>query len=96
MFDMQRLESPQVDLIESPSKTSKIVMRYIANLPDVGPSVKQQPVSYETLVDLAKNLDKAEIWSRNDLRLIFSMDDIDRLDVTLSTLEDIVNQKNQL
>ena len=56
---------------DSPSKTSKIVMNYISNLPDVGPKVPQHPVDYATLVEMSQVLDKGEVWARSDLRLIF-------------------------
>lgn len=63
------------ELRESPSKNSRIVMKYINNYPDVGPIVPQKAISYNDLVELSKNLDKKEMWVRSDLRLIFAIED---------------------
>jgi hypothetical protein len=41
---------------DSPSKTTKIVMRYINSLPDVGPPIKKQPVTFACLKEMSKDL----------------------------------------
>ena len=68
---MQRRSGGLEEFKDSPSKSAKIVMRYISNIPDVGPQTKQQPVTYDQLVEISSNLDKGLVWLRNDLRLIF-------------------------
>jgi len=62
-------------LRESPSKGSKIVMKYINNYPDVGPILPNKAISYTDLVELSKAIDKKETWVRSDLRLIFAIED---------------------
>ncbi len=43
-----------IELRDSPSKGSKIVMKYINNYHDVGPIVAQKPISYQNLEEMAK------------------------------------------
>ena len=65
-------------------------MRYINAYVDVGPQLQQKIVQYEDLVEMAKELDKKELWVRNDLRLIFAFDDTQIVDETIEQLEKIV------
>lgn len=63
------------ELRESPSKGSKIVMKYINNYSDVGPILPQKAISYNDLVELSKAMDKKDFWVKSDLRLIFAIED---------------------
>jgi hypothetical protein len=58
-------------------------MRYINNYQDVGPIIQQPPITYSNLVEMAKELDKKELWVRSDLRLIFSIEDSQVIDETI-------------
>jgi hypothetical protein len=91
LFDMQRIETDSAIQRDSPSKRSKIIMRYIAGMPDVGACVKQQPVARSSLLELSKSLNKAEVWTHNDLRLIFSLSDR-----SAKSLEHIINELESL
>ena len=51
---------------ESPSKAATIVMRYINSYPDVGPVVNKPPITHQDLVEMAKDIDKKEIWTKSD------------------------------
>ena len=64
-----------MDVKESPSKSSKINLKYISSYPDVGPQVQSAPITYNDLVEMGKAFDKKEFWVRSDLRLIFSIED---------------------
>ena len=64
-----------VELRESPSKASKIILRYINSYPDVGPIINHPAITYSDLVEMAKKIDKKEVWVRSDLRLIFALED---------------------
>lgn len=64
-----------VELRNSPSKAAKIVLRYINNYADVGPVIAQPPITYNDLVEMAKEIDKSEVWVRSDQRLIFALED---------------------
>ena len=75
---------------DSPSKAAKIVMRYINNYQDVGPIIQQPPITYSNLVELAKEIDKKEVWVKSDLRLIFSIEDSQAIDETTETLNKIL------
>ena len=79
-----------VELRDSPSKAAKIVMRYINNYQDVGPIIQQPPITYSNLVELAKEIDKKEVWVKSDLRLIFSIEDSQAIDETTETLNKIL------
>jgi hypothetical protein len=75
-----------VELRDSPSKAAKIVLRYINNYPDVGPIIAQPPITYNDLVEMAKTIDKNEVWVKSDLRLIFALDDSQFVDETIENL----------
>lgn len=79
-----------VELRESPSKAAKIVMRYINNYADVGPIIAQPPITHQNLIEMAKTLDKKELWVKTDLRLIFSVEDSQTVDETLEQLNMII------
>ncbi|CDW72924.1 UNKNOWN [Stylonychia lemnae] len=79
-----------VELRESPSKGSKIVMKYINNYQDVGPILPQKAISYNDLVELSKAIDKKETWVRSDLRLIFAIEDSQLVDEAIETLQGII------
>lgn len=64
-----------IEMRQSPSKGSKIVMRYINCYADVGPQLKQKEITYTDLIDMAKNIDKKDLWVRSDLRIIFACND---------------------
>lgn len=58
---------------DSPSKTAKIVMRYISSLTDVGMQRSNQQIPYSTLVEMGQTFDKVKAeWTSSDLRLIFA------------------------
>jgi hypothetical protein len=50
-------------------------MKYINNYADVGPIVKPKEITYGDLIEMAKTIDKKEVWAKSDLRLIFSIED---------------------
>ena len=79
-----------IDTKESPSKSSKITLKYINNYPDVGPQVTASPVSLQELQNMAKTMDKKDMWIRSDLRLIFSIEDSQIIDETIETLNKII------
>jgi hypothetical protein len=79
-----------VELRESPSKAAKIVMRYINNYADVGPVIANQPVTHQNLIEMAKTLDKKELWIKSDLRLIFAVDDTQTCDEIIEQLNKII------
>lgn len=64
-----------VELKQSPSKSNKIMMKYINNYQDVGPLLPQKALVYSDLVELAKNMEKKDFWVKSDLRLIFALED---------------------
>jgi len=72
-LDMQRKTG--VEQHESPSKAAKITLRYISAYHDVAPQPKQNPITYQDLVEMAKTFDKRAEWVNSDLRLIFYMED---------------------
>lgn len=41
-------------------------MKYINSYPDVGPILPQKALGYSDLVELAKNIDKKELWVKSD------------------------------
>jgi len=82
-----------IEVRESPSKGAKIVMKYINNYADVGPIKPKVPISYQNLEELAKNLDKREVWTRSDLRLIFAVDDCQILDESIEQLNKILRNE---
>eukprot|EP00347_Sterkiella_histriomuscorum_P024380 403331322 len=61
-----------IELRDSPSKSTKFSMRYINTYQDVGPQIANPKVTHENLKEMAKNLDKREVWIKSDLRLIFA------------------------
>ena len=75
---------------DSPSKAAKIVMRYINNYADVGPIIAQPPITHQNLIEMAKTLDKKELWVKSDLRLIFSVADAQSTDEVIEALTNIV------
>ncbi len=78
------------DLRASPSKAAKIVMRYINSYNDVGPVLKQKEITYADLIEMAKTVDKKDLWVRSDLRLIFSLEDSQIVDETIESLDKIL------
>ncbi|TNV79252.1 hypothetical protein FGO68_gene6991 [Halteria grandinella] len=93
MFEAQRRNQEEVR--DSPSKTGKIRLSYIANLPDVSPLPPAQKVTLQTLGEVAKHIDKAETWLRSDQRLIFSTNDPTRLEEYLSLFNEIFSARQQ-
>lgn len=89
MLDMQKKTG--MDVKESPSKSSKINMKYISSYPDVGPQVANAPITYNDLVEMGKVLDKKELWVRSDLRLIFAIEDSQAVDETIEMLNKIIS-----
>jgi hypothetical protein len=81
-----------VELKESPSKNSKIMMRYINNYHDVGPVTQQKQITHEDLVEMAKQVDKNE-WIKSDLRLIFALEDTQVVDESIEQLTKILKNK---
>lgn len=79
-----------VELRDSPSKAAKIVMRYINNYADVGPIIAQPPITHQNLIEMAKTLDKKELWVKSDLRLIFSVADAQSTDEVIEALTNTV------
>lgn len=79
-----------VELRNSPSKAAKIVLRYINNYADVGPVIAQPPITYNDLVEMAKEIDKSEVWVRSDQRLIFALEDTQLVDEVVENLTNIV------
>ena len=65
-------------------------MRYINSYSDVGPQVQQKAITYADLVDMAKTVDKKELWVKSDLRLIFAVEDAQHADETIEKLEKII------
>lgn len=79
-----------VELRESPSKSAKIAMKYINGYADVGPIVASPQVTYSDLQEMAKNLDKKEVWVRSDLRLIFALEDTQQVEECIEQFEKII------
>lgn len=50
-------------------------MRYINCYADVGPQLQQKQITYTDLQEMAKTVDKKEVWVRSDLRIIFACSD---------------------
>ncbi len=65
-------------------------MRYINSYQDVGPQIKQEPITFSDLTELAKSIDKKEIWVRSDQRLIFTDPDTQFVDEILEQLANII------
>eukprot|EP00347_Sterkiella_histriomuscorum_P017562 403348860 len=78
------------ELRESPSKNSKIVMKYINNYQDVGPILPQKAISHNDLVELSKAIDKKEMWVKSDMRLIFAIEDSQLVDEAIEALNNIL------
>jgi hypothetical protein len=78
------------ELRESPSKNSRIIMKYINSYADVGPILPQKALSYSDLVELSKTIDKKEMWVRSDLRLIIAIEDPQLVDEAIETLNNIL------
>ena len=66
-------------------------MKYISSYQDVGPVVQPKQVSYEDLLELAKEVDKKEFF-KSDMRLIFALDDSQLTDEALESLNKIINR----
>ena len=81
---------------DSPSKTTKIVLRYISNMPDVGSPTLHPPVTYQSLVEIAKTLNKSEVWDRSDLRLIFTLPSVQATEEVLVGLNTLISCKQAL
>lgn len=85
-----------IELRESPSKSARIMMKYINSYPDVGPinHNAQGGVSYKDLQEMAQQLDKKELgWVRSDMRLIFALDDTQIVDEGIEKLNKILNNE---
>ena len=65
-------------------------MRYINCYADVGPQIQNKAITYADLVEMAKTVDKKEVWVRSDLRIIFAFDDTQIVDETIEQLEKIL------
>ncbi len=69
------LNKKSIDSKESPSKNSKIAMKYINSYNDVGPVIAQPKVNIGDLETMARDLNKKEMWVKSDMRLVFSLKD---------------------
>lgn len=81
---------------DSPGKAGKIRISYIENLPDVTPQPPTKQVSLATLMEMGKTLDKAELWMKSDLRLIFSVKEKSRVKPLMDKINAIIVAKEQL
>lgn len=79
-----------IEVKQSPSKNSKIAMKYINSYTDVGPQIKSTPITHEDLIEMAKTIDKKECFVKTDLRLIFAINDNQLVDETIETLTRIL------
>ncbi len=68
-------------------------MKYINSYPDVGPIVAQKQITYENLIEMAKEIDKKEAWVRSDMRLIFALEDSQILDESIEQLNKILRSE---
>lgn len=80
-----------IETRQSPSKAAKIVMKYINNYSDVGPIVAPKAITYADLIEMAKTVDKKDLWAKSDLRIMFSLGDPQIADETIETLDSIVS-----
>ena len=78
------------ELKESPSKASKIILRYINPYLDVGQVIAQPAVTLDELKEMAKQIDKKETWIKSDQRLIFALEGVMRADEVIEKLNVIV------
>lgn len=92
---MSRRNANKDEKKDSPSKTTKIVMKYISSLADVGMQRSHQQIEYQTLVEMGKNFDKSEEWISSDLRLIFSLKRTQEMNDVISKLEGLIKSKQE-